>query len=406
VRRRTSSEREPLLTARFVVVVTSGICYFMALGALLPVVPRYVDERLGGNDVAVGVAVGALAVGAILLRPLAGRLGDRFGRRVLMVGGSLVVAVTAVSAGLVESLVWLIATRFAMGLGEACFFVGGTTMATDLAPESRRGEAVSYWSVAVWSGLGFGPVLGEALLDGSHYDRVWIAAGISALVASLIACTTKETRVVHEHAERGRLIAPAAVRPGIILAATLIGITGFSVFLPLYGPEIGVDDVGLVFLVYGIVVLAVRIIGAKLPDRLGPVLAASIAIGSTAAGLAIAAVWHSAAGLFAAALVIAVGSSFLYPAALLLSLRGVPEHQRASVVGTLSAFFDFAGGASGIILGVVAAVSSYQGAFGVSAALAGVAFVLLRLGFAGHREGSVPTVAEVAPATAEPTTLP
>jgi MFS family permease len=244
------------------------------------------------------------------------------------------------------------------------------------------------------------------LLDGSHYDLVWMAAGASALVASLVAVTTKETRVVHEHAERGKLIAPAAVRPGIILAATLIGITGFSVFLPLYGPEIGVDDVGLVFLVYGIVVLGVRIIGAKLPDILGPVLAASIAIGSTAAGLAIAALWHSTVGLFVAALVIAVGSSFLYPAALLLSLRGVPEYQRASVVGTLSAFFDFAGGASGIVLGVVAAVSSYQGAFGVSAVLAAFALVLLRTGFAGHAEGDVPTVAEVAPATAEPTTLP
>lgn len=404
--RERSSAREPLLTARFVVVVTSGIFYFMALGALLPVVPRYVDKELGGNDIAVGVAVGALAVGAILLRPLAGRLGDRFGRRVLMVGGSLMVAVTAASAGVVESLAWLIATRFAMGLGEACFFVGGTTMATDLAPESRRGEAVSYWSVAVWTGLGFGPVVGEALLGGTRYDLVWLVAGLSALTAALVALCTKETRVVHEHADRGRLIAPAAVRPGIILAATLIGITGFSVFLPLYGPEIGVDDVGLVFLVYGIVVLGVRIIGAKLPDRLGPVPAASIAIGSTAVGLAIAAAWHSTAGVFVAALVIAVGSSFLYPAALLLSLRGVPEHQRASVVGTLSAFFDFAGGASGIILGAVAAISSYQGAFGVSAVLAGLAFVLLRSGFARHEEGVVPTVAEVAPATADPTTLP
>jgi MFS family permease len=407
VTKRRAAEREPLLTARFVVVVTSGTFYFMALGALLPVVPRYVDKRLGGNDVAVGVAVGALAVGEILLRPLAGRLGDRFGRRVLMVGGAFVVALTAAGAGLVESLPWLIATRFGMGLGEACFFVGGTTMATDLAPESRRGEAVSYWSVAVWTGLGFGPVVGEALLGGgSQYDLVWLAAGASALVASLVALTTRETRVVHEHADRGKLIAPAAVRPGIILAATLIGITGFSVFLPLYGPEIGVDDVGLVFLVYGVVVLGVRIVGAKLPDRLGPVAAASIAIGSTAIGLAIAALWHSVAGVFAAALVIAVGSSFLYPAALLLSLRGVPEYQRASVVGTLSAFFDFAGGASGIILGVVAAISSYQGAFGASAVLAALALVMLRSGFAGHREGVVPTVAEVAPATAEPTSLP
>jgi MFS family permease len=406
VRRARTEAREPLLTRRFAVVVLSGIFYFMALGALLPVVPRYVDKRLGGDDIAVGVAVGVFAVGAILLRPVAGRIGDHFGRRLLMVVGALVVAITAASAGVIESLTWLLATRFVMGLGEACFFVGGTTMATDLAPESRRGEAVSYWSVAVWTGLGFGPVVGEVLLGGSHYHLVWVVAGASALTASLIALATTETRVVHEHADRGKLIAPAAVRPGVILAATLIGITGFSVFLPLYGPEIGVDDVGLVFLAYGVVVLGVRIVGARLPDVLGPTLAASIAIGSTTAGLVITAAWHSGVGLFAGALVIAVGSSFLYPAALLLSLRGVPEHQRASVVGTLSAFFDFAGGAAGVILGAVAAVSSYQGAFWAAAALAGAALVLLRTGFAGHERGRVPTVAEVAPATADPSALP
>ncbi len=68
-----------------------------------------------------------------------------------------------------------------MGLGEACFFVGATTMATDLAPEERRGEAVSYWSVALWGGLAFGPVLGELLLDGSDYDLVWYVAGALGL---------------------------------------------------------------------------------------------------------------------------------------------------------------------------------------------------------------------------------
>ena len=83
---------------------------------------------------------------------------------------------------------------------------------------------------------------------------------------------------------------------------------------------------------------------------------------------------------------IAVGSSFLYPSMLLLVLRGVPEHQRGSVIGTFSAFFDFASGASGIFLGGIASLSSYPGAFGASAVLAGVAFVLLRGGFGASHE--------------------
>jgi hypothetical protein len=76
------------------------------------------------------------------------------------------------------------------------------------------------------------------------------------------------------------------------------------------------------------------------------------------------------------------------------------------VVGTFSAFFDFASGASGIVLGGIASVSSYAGAFGASGALAAVAFVLLRSGFAHHAAGDVPTVAEMGTATVEPTSLP
>jgi MFS family permease len=305
----------------------------------------------------------------------------------------------------VAELEWLVATRVILGFGEACFFVGATTMTADLAPEERRGEAVSYWSIALWGGLAFGPVLGELLLDGSNYDVVWYVAGGLGLAAAVVALFTRETHV-ERHGERARLLAVEAVRPGIILAATLIGIIGFSVFLPLYAPELGVDDVGPFFLAYGVVVLTVRLFGAKLPDRLGPISAGSIALGSTAVGLAVVAAWQTTVGLVVGTVVIAVGSSFLYPAMLLLVLRGVPENRRGAVVGTFSAFFDFASGASGVVLGALAAVSSYAGAFAGAAVLAAVALMLLRGGFGRHESGRTPTVAEVGTASVEPTALP
>ena len=72
-----------LLTPRFVLVVVCGLCYFLALAMLTPVLPHYVEDSLDAGSVAVGVAVGAFAVGAISLRTYAGRIGDRIGRRVL-----------------------------------------------------------------------------------------------------------------------------------------------------------------------------------------------------------------------------------------------------------------------------------------------------------------------------------
>jgi MFS family permease len=393
-----AAAKEPLLTPRFLVVIASGLSYFLALGALNPVIPRYVDKVLGGGDVGVGIAVGAFALGAIMLRPIAGRIGDRFGRRVLMIVGAAIVGVMVLISGLVEALPYLVVTRIGVGLGEALFFVGGTTMITDLAPISRRGEAVSYWSVAVWGGLAFGPVLGEVVLNDSHYQRVWIMAGCLALGASLIALATRETRHPALQEVRSRLIARQAMRPGTLLAMTLFGIVGFQVFLPLYAPDVGVDDVGLLFLVYGVVVLAVRLLGAKLPDILGPKRAGSISMGAAFTGLLIVAAFQNVPGLLAGIVLIAIGSSFLYPSLMLLALHGVAEEERGSVVGTFSAFFDFAGGMSGVVVGVLAALTSYRGAFAMVAGVVLLALVMLRAGFGqGHYTGPHGTADDGAP---------
>src|SRR5215831_4175805 len=102
------AERERLLTPRFLLVVAAGLSYFMAIGMLIPVIPQYVKGPLAGGNVGVGVAVGALFVGAILLRPYAGRVGDRLGRRVLIIGGALIVAVTTAFYGAIDALPFLV----------------------------------------------------------------------------------------------------------------------------------------------------------------------------------------------------------------------------------------------------------------------------------------------------------
>src|SRR5438270_11619299 len=125
-------ERTRLLTTRFLLVVTCGLCYFLALTMLTPVLPHYVKDQLHYGDAAVGIAVGAFAVGAVVLRTYAGRLGDTMGRRVLIIVGALLVAVSTIVYGLVHALWWLIAMRVVTGFGEAGFFVGAATMITDL----------------------------------------------------------------------------------------------------------------------------------------------------------------------------------------------------------------------------------------------------------------------------------
>ena len=67
----------------------------------------------------------------------------------------------------------------------------------------------------------------------------------------------------------GRWLQPDALWPGFILFLGLIPFTAFASFVPLYGEEVGLDSVGGVLGLYAGLVLIVRIVGARLPDRLG-----------------------------------------------------------------------------------------------------------------------------------------
>ena len=207
--------RRDSCTARFVLVVASGLCYFTALAMLTPVLPDYVEKSLGAGSVAVGIAVGAFAVGAVPLRTYAGKFGDTVGRRVLIIGGALIVGASTACYGLVHALWFLVLLRVVTGFGEAGFFVGAATMITDLSPAHRRGEAVSYWSVAVYGGLSFGPVLGSVLHGsvrhgGGRYGLVWAVSARSR--------PRGRARRVHRggraHDHRAALDAPLAPRRG------------------------------------------------------------------------------------------------------------------------------------------------------------------------------------------------
>jgi MFS family permease len=382
--------RARLLTLHFSLVVTSGLCYFTALAMLNPVLPDYIETSLSHGSIAVGVGVGAFAIGAVLLRPLAGRVGDSVGRRFLIIGGALIVSLSTAAYGLVHALWFLVIVRIISGFGEAGFFVGAATMITDLAPVERRGEAVSYWSVAVYGGLSLGPVLGSVLHGEAHYGLVWIVSAGLSMLAAVVGLFTVEVARDAPAARPKHLLHRAAIPPGSVLFLGLIPLAGFVAFLPLYAKDLDVSA-GAIFALYGVLVLAVRIFGARLPDQLGGRTTGSLALALVAVGVGVIAVWPTVPGLVVGTIVFSGGMSLMYPALLLLALHGVSDAERASVVGTFSSFFDASQGLGAFICGMaVALVGNDRGAFTAGAVCAVVGFVLLRARGGTMRPTGVP----------------
>jgi MFS family permease len=362
-----------MVTGRFLIVTLATFCYFLSLGSLLPTVPKYVEDELGGNGFDVGLVVGVFAVSAAIVRPWAGRLGDRYGRRVLLSGGSLLVGVVTLAYTQVDAVAGLVGLRLITGLGEAAVFVGAATATQDMAPSHRRGEAASYFSVALYSGLALGPALGERLARSYGYDEVWLAAGLAAIVAAVLGLGTPTHHAVPDEKPTA-LLYRAALGPGVVLMLGLIPFTGFAAFLAVYGPDIGLDETAPVFFAYAGTVLAIRIFGAKLPDRLGWRRASSIALTAVGSGALVLALWASVAAVWIAAGCLAIGMSLLYPALFSAALEDVPDHERSQAVGTFSLFFDLSQGIGAPLLGIVVALSGERGAFLVAALIAGAGF--------------------------------
>jgi MFS family permease len=377
--------RPRLVTPTFVLVTVATFAYFLSVGIVIPTLPLFVTGPLAGGSLEVGIAVGAFSVAALLLRPWAGRLGDRRGRRLLLVGGAGFVVLASAGYLVVSALPLLIALRLVAGAGEAFFFVGAASVVNDLAPDERRGEAVSLFSLALYGALAIGPVIGEAVLRVDRFDAVWIASGASAFAAGLLATRVRETRtIVRPDARTPRLIHPRAVRPGIIMASNVWGFAGFNAFVSLYARELGMAGAGLVFLELAAIVFAIRGFGARIPDRLGFVRCARYALIGSMIGLGLIGLWHAPFGLYLGTAFFAVGQALAFPALMSLAVGDAPAEERGAVVGSFTAFVDLAFGLGALTLGAVAALFDYDGTFLVGAVVAMVGIGLL----AGLRPGA------------------
>ena len=362
----------------FVLVVGTTAGVFATFGVLVLALPLYVRDELGRSDLAVGLAMGAAAIGAILVGPPSGRLADRRGRRLVMLAGAIVMAAAYVALALEPSLAAVVGIRIVAGAAEAAFVVAAFTVAADLVPESRTGEAMSLVTAGAYTGLALGPIVGDFLVGDGRYPFVWLLAAGVVAAAGIAAWILPETRrEEHEGAPHGWLPPRAAILPGLVLLLALLGFGGFNAFAALHAREVGLERPGLVFLVFAGIVVLVRVFGRTLPDRLGARVAASSACVAVILGLVVLAAWQTVPGLLFGTAIFAAGQALAYPAVAALAASNAPASEKSATFGAVIAFVDVALLSGALVLSVAAEAAGYGAVFLAGAVSATLALVLL-----------------------------
>lgn len=363
--------RERLFTRPFVALGIADLAYFSAVGIAIFALPLYVTGPIGGDEAAAGLAFGTFAVSALLLRPFAGRLADRLGRRPLLIGGALLAAACLALTAVAQDLVVIVVLRLVAGVAEAAFFVAGFAALADLAPPERMGEALSYNSLGLYLGIALGPPLGELLLERLGYTAAWLGAAALALLAALLALAVGETLPERSPSDAPfRILHRPAIPASVGFLTSLAAVGGFLAFASLHAQRVGIPDPSLALIAYGVVVVICRIVFARVPDRLPslPLAAGSLVVIGT--GLLVIAVVGTPTGFLLGIVLMGVGVTFSTPAFFAAVFATAAPAERGIAAGTASAAIDLGLGIGPILLGLAAAPWGIPWAFAIGAAVA------------------------------------
>jgi DHA2 family multidrug resistance protein-like MFS transporter len=188
--------------------------------ALLLALPR-LSADLGATSVEqlwISDGYGFMVAGMVITM---GTLGDRIGRRRLLVIGAAAFAVLSVVAAFATGPLMLIAVRLLLGVAGATLAPSTLALITNIFDdERRRGKAIAIWATCQFTGGALGPVLAGFLLQHFWWGSVFLAA-VPAMVLLVVAgpFVLPEFR-----GDRAGRLDPASV--GLSLAAVLLVIYG------------------------------------------------------------------------------------------------------------------------------------------------------------------------------------
>ena len=176
---------------RILAVLCAALCIVALDNTILAVAVPRLGAALGADETALQWITAAYSlVLAALLLPLAG-LGDRFGRKGLLVVGLALFGVASVAASLATTSGQLVAARALMGVGGAATMPATLAVLGNVFADHERGRAIAVWSGVASIAGGAGPLVGGFLLAHFWWGSVFLVnvpviVGVFAAVVVLV----------------------------------------------------------------------------------------------------------------------------------------------------------------------------------------------------------------------------
>ena len=374
-----SSESPPakarIYTKDFVLLFMAELTVFAAFYTLLPIIPLYILE-LGGTEAQVGLLLAVTGVVTLFAAPMYGRAVDVWGRKRILLIGLVIGGVVATSFTLARSAIMLVFPLFGRSLGSSVTGTASRTLIFDIAPPSRRGEAIATFMLSHNFAIAFGPAMGLAIMSGWGFRwPFFVTAALCAVSFMLVSLVREPQRVAPPPPKNPGEKQPSgwfvreAMFPAVLQFLLSMSYGSTIQFLAVMGEKRDIESYQIFFSVYAVVVITVRFLAGRVSDRYGRAAVLLPSLTSQIVALLILSQATTLPVLILAAVAFGGGWGAAYPTLTALTADRVDASRRGVAMGLFSSAMAFGSAMGSAIVGFGAQYVGFSWTFAFTASM-------------------------------------
>jgi len=392
-----SRQQHTAVTLQIVGIVAFTFIAYLTIGIPLAVLPGYVHTDLGYGSLLAGVAISTQYLATIVSRALAGRMADTAGPKQTVLYGLSACAVSGVLmtvAALLQtipllSLLVLLLSRLALGLGESWVATGAILWGIGRVGPLQTARVISWNGITTYGALAIGAPLGVVLAHSLGFVSIGITMTLLALVGLALANAKVAVAVVVGERLPFRSVFRRVLPHGIGLALGSAGFGSIATFITLYYASRHWSNAALSLSLFGLFFVGTRLVFPNVIRNYGGFRVAIVSFAIEAAGLLLLAFAPVQGLAMAGAALAGAGFALVFPALAVQAVELVPAASRGSALSAYSVFLDVSLGVTGPLAGLLVAGFGYRSVF-LCAAGASVLAVCLTLALLNRSRGIRP----------------
>jgi MFS family permease len=338
---------------------------------LLPTLPVYAKNALGASNNQVGYIMGVYAIAALIIRPFCGYVLDAYGRKSIYLWALGLFAVLLGLYHFTYTFVLLLLVRIFHGFTWGVITTGGSTIAADIIPDSKRAQGIGYFGLAMTFSMALAPYFGGVIMGDDNFYNLFTISFMFGLGAFMLALFIKVPKIKTGNTKLDvkKIFDKRVTRIAVVMFTSAFPYAGIIAFIMIFAEEAQIPSIRVLFfnldpeaffIFFAAGVAIVRLLVGKIMDRKGPSGIVSLGIILTIAGLVLLRYTDTFWLFMICGVLVGMGNGLVMPTVQTMALNIVPLESRGAANATFFSAIDLGIGVGAITLGYLAEILGYR----------------------------------------------